>query len=802
MNGRVMPTAQFPKRSRLRLLAAISALGLLAACGGGSGSGPISTPRPDPTPTPSPTPSPTPTPTPTPPATTFDTQEFRDSNGPSFHNAIAAWQDGITGSGSTIAIIDTGIDSDSPEFAGRVHPASTDVAGSRGIDGNDDHGTNVAMVAAAARDNTGIMGIAFDAQVLAVRADQPGSCTSDTPQDASLNCLFSDNDIAAGVDLAVSEGASVVNLSLGGGTASTVLLDAVARAAAAGLVIVVSAGNDGNSTDPAVDPDQPDPFATSLLQAGGANVIIVGSVDSNGQLSGFSNRAGASQASFLTARGELICCVYDNGQLFIETSNGQDFVTLFSGTSFSAPQVAGAVALLAQAFPNLTGAEIVEILLESAADAGATGPDAVFGRGILDIASALQPSGTTTIAGQQTALALSDRIAISSPAMGDALGTQSLQTIITDKYQRAYSIELTPGLAGASVMPRLSGAVAQGGRTLIAGAEDVTLAFSVADRPLGGQSNWAAPLLLTRDDAERAQVLAAHVVGRIAPDLQLGLAFAQGSDGLIAQLQGRSQPAFRIAPGTRGDHGFFSATSGSIALRRDFGNWGLTFHAEQADAKLGFAPRFDEFFEGKDERFSTRTLGVATDQQLGALVATLGIGWMREAKSVLGARLHPALSEGGADTVFLDAGFDWDLGRGWQLGGETRLGWTRAATGEIISSGSRFISSAWAVDISRASVLTSGDIMGLRISQPLRVETGGLRLSLPASFDYRTETAGYATQRLSLSPAGRELIGEAAWQGPLLWGHAGASVFYRYQPGHYADHRADLGAMITYSAGF
>ena len=87
----------------------------------------------------------------------------------------------------------------------------------------------------------------------------------------------------ATVDLAIASGARVINLSLGGESASQILLDAVARASAAGIVVVVSAGNAGDGSDPSIDPNQPEPFATSLVQAGGDNVIIAGSIDANGQ---------------------------------------------------------------------------------------------------------------------------------------------------------------------------------------------------------------------------------------------------------------------------------------------------------------------------------------------------------------------------------------------------------------------------------------------------------------------------------------------------------------------------------------
>ena len=66
-----------------------------------------------------------------------------------FHRAIPAYQAGASGRGVTLAIVDTGIDIDSPEFAGRISPASADVAGGgRSVNGEDDHGNQIALIAA------------------------------------------------------------------------------------------------------------------------------------------------------------------------------------------------------------------------------------------------------------------------------------------------------------------------------------------------------------------------------------------------------------------------------------------------------------------------------------------------------------------------------------------------------------------------------------------------------------------------------------------------------------------------------
>ncbi|MFX6119076.1 S8 family serine peptidase, partial [Acinetobacter baumannii] len=73
---------------------------------------------------------------------------------------------------------------------------------------------------------------------------------------------------------------------------------------------------------------------------------------------------------------------------------------------FSAPQISGAVALLAQAFPTLTGAQIVSILYQSARDAGAPGVDSTYGNGILDLTRAFQPLGAASLSSTRAPVSL------------------------------------------------------------------------------------------------------------------------------------------------------------------------------------------------------------------------------------------------------------------------------------------------------------------------------------------------------------------------------------------------------------
>lgn len=733
----------------------------------------------------------------------FDTEEFRRSDGPLFHGADAAWSRNATGAGTIIAVIDSGIDADSPEFAGRIHPDSRDVAGNRSVNGENDHGTNIALVAAAARNNDGIVGTAFEAQILALRADAPGSCGPDSPQNVALECLFADDDIARGIDQAIASGASVINLSLGGGGAAPVLRSALSRAADAGIVVVISAGNGGDGSSPGIDPDQPDPFAIDAIDAGNGNVIIVGSVGEDGSFSTFSNRAGAFANSFLAARGERLCCVYEDGEIFVETIGGDQFVTLFSGTSFSTPQVAGAVALLAQAFPNLTAQQIVEIVLGTARDAGAAGLDPVFGAGILDIAAAFAPIGSTRLAGSDAVLGLGSDFAIGSAAMGDALRQASLSAVVLDRYDRAYNVALDAAVSrDAPQVQRLRGAAAQGVFTRTAAAPGIALAVSVGEGARAAGLGWSGALQLTPDEAHGARVLAARLAARIAPDTELALGIAQGSEGLIGQLQGADNAAFLIAPSASADRGFIGTSDVALALRREFGAWGLTLAAERGRAWLG-GPRFVEgALLTHDEQHPASSVTLALDRRWGGLKTGLGVTWLAERDTLLGGRIAPALGIAGADTAFLDARAVHNLGDHWQIGAEFRAGLTRPRAGSLLVEGSRLLSEAWSIDLARTGIVGRSDTLGLRISQPLRVSGGSLRFDLPVDYDYASEQAVFARQSLDLAPQGREIMSELSWSLPLWGGWASASAFHRRQPGHFVSAPDDLGALVRFNSAF
>ena len=766
---------------------------LLTACGGGGGGGvnttpppPVATPAPTPPPpvsTPPPTTTPAPTPTPAPPPTpgSFDTAEYRATVGAVSLNALAAYQRNATGAGINVGIVDSGIDIGSEEFAGRISAASANTAGGNSTDDEDGHGTAVAFTIAGRRNGAGSHGVAFDASLIIARADAPGSCAT---TGADAGCNFTDTAIARGIDLARTNGARVVNLSLGGSAPDQSVVAAINRATAAGIIIIVSAGND--FADKPAEAINPDLFAQiANNDAVSRNlVIIAGSIGETDAISGFSNRAGNSAAHYLAAVGERVRAPCEN------TS-----VCLWSGTSFAAPQIAGAVALLAQAFPNLSGAQIVSILFSSARDAGAAGRDGVYGNGVLDLTRAFSPLGATSVAGGSGAMSLDSNATLSAP-IGDARqGT--LGAVILDGYSRAFAIDLARTIERQAPQPMLFGMLGTTTRSVSRTAGGMTVAMTITG---DARSMAVERTLLSPGDARVARAVAGIVTSRMGHDTEVAFGIAEGGAALGARLRGHAEPAFLIARDPSRAAGFDSAVRGSSAVRRQFGPWGVTAAMESGAVLSRDTASFDP---SRYRRSGYDRSLVSVDRQLGRFALTLAATRLGERDTLLGARFGAGLGATRATSWFVDSAARVDAGRGWSLGGSLRHGWTLADVRAGLSGGGTIRTNAFAADIGKYGVVGRRDSLGLRIAQPLRVSRGGIDLKLPVNYDYATlGVDAWATQRLNLAPQGREIDIEARYGFPLWLGQVETNLFWRRDPGNYAALPDDRGAAVRYSVAF
>ena len=762
MNGR--GTGGAGRIVRIGLMIACAGV-TLSACGG-AGGGIQSTPTPPSTgTTPTPTHSPTSSAT---PSQNYDTAGYRATTGAVAMNALAAYQRGATGAGVTLGIIDSGLDTRTGLFNGRVLSASADVAGSRGTGDEDGHGTAVAFTAAGGRGGDLAQGVAFDSTLLILRADQPGSC-SGTASGNGLggSCSFSSDAIARGLDTARVAGARIVNISLGSNdTPPAALLAAIGRATAAGMIIVIAAGNESES-----NPTLMAQIANDAAVARG-QVIIAGSVGQTGTISSFSNRAGQSAAHYLSALGERVEAPDETGARY-----------LWSGTSFAAPQISGAAALLAQAFPNLTGAQIADLLLRTARDTGATGTDDIYGRGTLDLTAAFQPVGAMSVAGTGNAIAMGINARL-SPAMGDAR-TGRVGLVALDGYARAYTLDLSGTIARASPRAMLSPALL--GRVEGAVVSDGTRSVALTSAmQMPGEARLRSTLPADAAAPGR-RIVAGSVTQSLTPATAIGVGFASGGDAMVAGWTGQAGAAFLLTdPG----FGVDRAATASVAMRHMVGRIGVSVMAESgrfAAPMPGTAPpRYDQS-------------AVTLDRRIGDVAATLGMTRLAERSTVLGGWFGGALGQARGVSWFADAAARWRNSGGWTLGARWRSGWTRAQ-GDL--GGGLLQSRSWSVEAGKNG-LFGHDRFDLRVSQPLRVDSGGLDLRFPTHWDYtRSSVDGWTTDRLSLAPGGRELLVEARHGVMVGAGELSTHLFWRRDPGHIAALPPERGVAMKYGLTF
>jgi subtilisin family serine protease len=740
---------------------ATAALALsLCACGG-SGTPEVASIPPPPSTTPT-----IPPPVTTPTTEDFNTPEYQGSTSAKESNAMPAWQAGATGKGIKIGIVDSGISVNNPEFTGRIDPASRNVAGGGSLADQTGHGTALASIAAAAHGSPGeayLEGVAFDATLVVMKVTASG-CSS--------NCSYSWNAIADGINAAANAGAKVINLSIGGEGMSSNVADAIRRAAGMGVIFVVSAGNDGTAN--------PDPFAENVVVNAPGQAIIVGAlgqsplsginvmtgqgIDYN-ELIDFSDRAGSYRDWYLGAPG------------FVRADVTDTLMDNLRGTSFAAPAVAGAAALLLQAFPNLSPQEIVRILLTTANDLGAPGADATYGYGRLNIGRAFQPIGETALAGTGVKASLADN-GSAPAAAGDAFERGTLRAIVLDAYQRAFAINLARTLRGGTTGRPLESAMASNVRSSAFSLGPTAVQLSMSEESVGRALGFTARGV--GPDDGRAKLLDLSMIGQLSRGTSAGVSFSSGSRSLVRRLNGDGPKGFLVNQDVLSTAGFVSRQGKSFALRQVVGP--LAINASRESGKLPEANVGD-----LSARYRLTMLGI--DRTFGPATVFMSVSRLSENKTVLGGRLGPVFSSVGSSTLFADGHLSAALGDSWSLSASARRGWTKFASG-------RFTTGGYSLSLDKSGVWQRDDALTVLFSQPLRIDGGGLSLLLPGAYDYSTLSPTYNRTRMNLTPSGREITAEIGYARRLRTGSAGLNVYARRQPGHYASATPDFGAAL------
>lgn len=300
--------------------------------------------------------------------------------------APEAWNTS-TGSSSTIevAILDTGIDFDHPDLVGNLVWGVSTLNGKVSTKPKDyrdrnGHGTHVAGTIAALNNEIGVVGVAPDVELYAIKVlgNSGRGWISDIVLGIEQALLGPDEVLDSDGDGVIAgdpddDAAEVISMSFGSSGDSQVLHDALRTAYEYGIVLVAASGNDGASSPsyPAAYPE----------------VIAVGATDSNDQVASWSNR-GAE----ITAPGVNILSTYPD-----------DTYETLSGTSMAAPHVSGVVALIQSAYMerygtvlppgglnNATNTTVRGVLYITSDDLGAAGWDADYGYGVVRADLAVQ----------------------------------------------------------------------------------------------------------------------------------------------------------------------------------------------------------------------------------------------------------------------------------------------------------------------------------------------------------------------------------------------------------------------------
>jgi subtilisin family serine protease len=712
-----MITWRMVDRVGRHVLITVAALSAVACAGGGGGGGGGSSTTSTISTTVSP-PSPPPPPPP-PPGPSATSAEYTRNYALGAINAEAAYAQYATGAGITVALVDTGVDPNTPDLSGVVSSLSTDaVAGRNQPVGTDNHASFIAGIIASNFNGVGTVGVAYGSTILSIRADQTTGCTGTPP-------CFDDNVLATGIQYAVAHGAKIINLSIGGPTPNTTAFQAaLSQAVNAGLVVTIAAGNGTNGVGSA-NPDYPAMYAIDPRYQGA--VVAVGSTNSSGALSSFSNKAGVAATGYLAAPGENII-----------TNCSSTSCLQGSGTSFSAPQVAGALALMLQAFPNLAGRQALNILFTTATDAGAVGVDSVYGEGILNLTQAFAPIGTMSVptaSGGVVAVNNTSGVYVTE-AFGDAISnSKALTTVGVDAYQRMFVFNMAklyrPG--GFSVVNAPSSDMPQ--------QTDVEMPSFASGRMrlTANLPDWAAS-----DPSSLFRWMKPPAGGG-----DVTLTYRNGPLTLMAwRGAGVANPfsAPSIDP-------FTALAQPDHAFRADFTGGIMSFSAE-AGAGQRLSPDRTQIWKGSSYFRATgqANLGFATAALTGGeLVEPLGpLGSFLPSQSGLGLP---------AKTGFVTLSEAWPVAPGYSLNGNVSLGRTQI-DGQMLSLRTAAWSSSWRMalnaDCRRLGLACTG--MELSVSQPLRMESGSFQAVLPDAPDvYETSGFTYSTRSIGVAPSGRQI---------------------------------------------
>ncbi len=339
--------------------------------------------------------------------------------------APKAWDIASTtgGAGIVIAIVDSGIDRDHPDFAcsNKLLPGKDFVNGDDDPQDDYGHGTHVAGIAAACTNNdVGVAGVAWAARLLPVKV-------------LDHNGQGSYSDLAEGIKYAVDEGARIINLSLGGTQHSSTMSEAVDYAVSLGRLVIAAAGNcatGGSGCNGLINP--------VMYPGAYDNVVAVAATDSNDGRAYFSEYHPYVDVA---APGMSIYSTLPN-----------DTYGELSGTSMATAFVSGLAALLWSADNGLSAAQVRTLIESKADDLGSPGKDIYFGVGRINAWRTLNAHVKVSATPMQATF-------LADPDKGPVPAQQQITLTTPSTQPITWTATITPPVSWLSIAEAASGSV-------------------------------------------------------------------------------------------------------------------------------------------------------------------------------------------------------------------------------------------------------------------------------------------------------------------------------------------------------
>ena len=679
----------------------------------------------------------------------WETSEYRNSNGLRLINASEGYASRVTGQpggrGITVAVLDNGVDFNHPDidpgqFDSELAFADADLPRS--------HGTPVAGVIAARRDGRGMHGVAYAANIASIATCKiSGGCAGDAVDVGHADETAADIASAAGltrsygnIDSNPISSAHIMNMSFGtsGGRIEVPqVISAMRDAAGEGRIMVIALGNDGH-LGPA---GMPAAYVGDPGIAGFA--IAVGALNPSGDSdTRFSN----------TCNGVQNYCLFAPGESVYTTANGGGYEYI-DGTSFAAPYVAGAAAVVSAAFPNKKGNEIVNRLLTTASPLGGYLFSPYYGHGALDLGAAMNPVGFLSVTTAGGSMVPIDDSYVALPPGFSAPGrTKGLaNTVVYDEQMFPFYHDLAASFRvgdrrGEGMLHDFLSSLLSTSSSVPLGGEDTRLEFVHDDDP--SDLWWDA---MEGDDQDK-ELDAYRFVHTPATGLTIALGQGYGSMGssneFVAARAHRTifADAFSVAP--------FVTFAGSGP--------GLTVDWQVDDSTtIDLVGRAGRGYGGSS-RAQLASLGLT--RRFGESV-TLGAryGTLRERGSLMGIRTEGVFASisHATTTDFADVSMEGRVSDDLTLFGSVSHGIsdgrTPGAETSLVSEWSDVRAGSFLIGLEFVHLFQDSDRLTVTASSPFRADKATVQLDVPDR-EVADQVVAYTRHAIDLAPSGRELL--------------------------------------------